>query len=416
MSNLRQRIPDVPDSRGMENALRRARQLADLRWTPVAPMPAIVSAGDEEKRIYKTFFRPWCPQTGANYSAARFDEKYVGSSISFETYMTALSNPNSVLYTRSLHGKALLTSAYYGTVCSQFASYMFDLPFHIDCQQWPFLNGIEQINPEPLENLRLCDILNERTKHTAVITGITRDEDGTVLDITVTDSTLPQVRTKTYLPLEFKNYWLKNNYEVLRYQKLDWVTYTPDPWVRLEGDPEAEPPVPNPVLMPDYGNKSNYLLGETVVISVFDPACGAVVLSGENGEDEVIPVPENRQIELHPGKIGFYQVRAVLATGKSEPVEFCVVDAAASTDNAMYREGETVRVSLSCASDDELLGWVVKTPGFAHVWGYPRDERGVIPGGGTVPPGEYLIIGLYKNAFGVYRTKPSPVFAVQKEA
>ena len=414
MTSLCQRVPDAPDSRGMENALRRAKQLAELRWVPVGRLPSIVSAANEEKNIYNVFFPAWCPQIGANYSAARFEEKYLGTNVSIETYMTALSNPNSVLYTRSLHGKARLSSAYYGTVCSQFASYVFDLPFHIDCQQWPFLDGIELIDPEPLEDLRLCDILNERTKHTAVITGITRDADGKVLDITVTDSTLPQIRSQTFLPIEFKNYWLKNNYEVLRYHKLDQVTYTPNPWIRLEGDPEVERPVPNHVLMLDYGNRSNYLLGETVAISVFDSACSEILLSDENGSSAVISVPENRQVELCPEKTGYYQVTALLENGKSEPVEFCIVDATVSTDKLLYTDLEPVHVSLSCASGDELLGWVVKTSEFAKVWGYPKDENGVIPDGGMLPPGKYLIIGLYKNTFGVYSTKTSAVFEVKK--
>ena len=210
------RIPDVPVFPGMANALRRARQLADLRWTPIRPFPAGMPEGAQPKpgqaKVYYPIFLPaWRPQTGANYSAARFDEKYIGFNVSLHTYMTALANPDSVLYTRSLHGKAPLSSAFYGTVCSEFVSYVLDLPFHIDCQQWPYLDGIEEINPLPLENLKLCDVLNEATRHTAIITGINRDAEGKVVDITVTESTLPHIQTRTFAPQEFVEYWLKKN-------------------------------------------------------------------------------------------------------------------------------------------------------------------------------------------------------------
>ena len=412
MASLCQKMPDTPESEGMKNALCRARQLAELRWTPVRPFPTIVSSGVPGTDASRVFAAAWRPRTGANYSAARFDEKYLGFNVSLDTYMTAMANPDSVLYTRNLHGRHRLCAAYYGTVCSQFVSYVMDLPFHIDCQQWPFLDGIEIIDPTPLENLRLCDILNERTRHTAVITGITRDAEGTVADITVTESTLPGIRTTTFLPREFVNYWLNNGYEVLRYHKVHQVTYTPSPWVHLEGDLELECPTPNAVLMPDYGDKANYLLGETVTLSVFDPVYTAVEICCR-GEKTVLPV-ENGKVLLTPEKIGYYQAAAVGEDKRSVPVEFCIVDAAVSTDKPVYTDKEPVCVSLSCASEDALLGWVVKTSEFAKVWGYPGDENGVVPNSGTLPPGRYLIIGLYKNAFGVYSTKPSPIFEVKK--
>lgn len=412
MSNVAVKIPDMPDSIGVENALRRARQLAELRWTPVDSFPIIVSSGIVGTDPGRFFFPAWKPRVGVNYSAARFDEKYVGFNISLDTYMTAVANPDSVLYTRNLHGRHRLCAAYYGTVCSQFASYVMDLPFHIDCQQWPYLEGIEIINPMPLENLRLCDILNERTRHTAVITGITRDAEGTIMDITVTESTLPHVQSKTFLPQEFVNYWLKNGYEVLRYHKFDRVTYTPSPWVHLEGDPDLEYPVPNAVLMPDYGDKANYMLGETVTLSVFDPAYTAVEISSCEGKTK-LPV-ENGKVSLSPEKTGYYQAAAVSEDGRSAPVDFCIVDAKVAIGKEEYSEEEMVRPTFSCAApEDELRGWVVKTDAYAKYWGYPVSSEGVIPSEATLPEGRYLVIGLYRNQYGIYSTPPC-FFAVKK--
>lgn len=406
------RIPDVPESEGMNNALRRAKQLAELRWTPVKAFPIIASPGVPGADTSRIFFPAWRPRSGVNYSAARFEEKYVGCNISLDTYMTAMANPDSVLYTRNLHGKHRLCAAYYGTVCSQFASYVFDLPFHIDCQQWPYLDGVEIIDPTPLENLRLCDILNERTRHTAVITDITRDADGRVLDITVTESTPPHVQSNTFLPQEFANYWLKNGYEVLRYHKLDRVTYTPTPWVHLEGDPDLEYPTPNTVLMPDYGDKANYLLGETVTLSVFDPAYTAVEIRCRE-EKKSLPV-ENGRVTLTLEKPGYYQAVAVSEDGRSAPVEFCIVDAKTTLGKTEYSEEEHIHPVFSCAApEDELRGWVVKTDAYAKYWGYPISDEGVVPAEATLTEGKYLIIGLYRNRYGVYSTPPC-FFTVKK--
>lgn len=406
------RIADTPTSTGMANALRRAKQLADLRWTPVRPLPAGIKAEKEgEKVFYPIFLPPWRPQTGANYSAARFDEKYIGFNVSLHTYMTALANPDSVLYTRSLHGKAPLSSAFYGTVCSEFVSYVMDLPFHIDCQQWPFLPGMEIIDPHPLEKLQLCDILNERTKHTAVITGITRDPDGYILDITVTESTLPHIQSRTFTPKEFEAYWLKDNYEILRYGKLSSVTYTPNPWVHLEGAPETEYPTVNEVILPDYGDRANYLLGECVTLSVFDESFTTVTLTLNDSPISTLPVV-NGKVSLTPDKLGFYRAIAVSAEKESAPAEFCVVEASVIPNKAEYTAGEPIQPTFSNPSGDELIGWVVKTPGLAKVWGYPAEENGHVPSSAVLEVGEYRIIALYRNVYGIYSSHPCDTFRV----
>ncbi len=129
--------------------------MCDFKWTPVRNLPTNYKDGSVKlAKFLQGHFPAWRPQTGLNYSAARFAEKYVGINVSFETYISALSNPDSVMYTRNLQGKHNLSSAYYGTVCSEFASYVFDLPFHIDCQQWSSLEDIEEIIPVPLEALQ----------------------------------------------------------------------------------------------------------------------------------------------------------------------------------------------------------------------------------------------------------------------
>ena len=55
-------IPDKPESVGMANALRRAKQLADLRGTPVRPFPAGMPEGIAPKpgmaKVYFPIFLP----------------------------------------------------------------------------------------------------------------------------------------------------------------------------------------------------------------------------------------------------------------------------------------------------------------------------------------------------------------------
>jgi hypothetical protein len=223
-----QLIYDKPASRGVENALKRARRLCQLRWTPIRPLPSALKgvAGTDQEYFYG-YFRPWMPQRGIPYSSCRTVEKYVGWNISAETFCTALQNPHSVVYTRQLKESAgNKANSYYGSVCSMFVSYALELPYRIVCKDWLALDSIHPVDSEQLENLRLGDILLDPKRHVALITGIARDEAGTVQRIEVSECTLPLTICTAFTPVEFCNYWLKNNYTVHRYDGIDNVTYT----------------------------------------------------------------------------------------------------------------------------------------------------------------------------------------------
>lgn len=403
---------DMPTNKGMQNALLRAAQLADIRWTPIKPFPIIFSSGNSPE-THKSFLKPFLPQTGLNYSAVGFtNEKHLGVNVSIETFMTALANPRSKLYTQPIFEKHRLSAAFYGTVCSEFASYVLGFPFQIDCGQLSVMEEMEHIDPNPLENLQLCDLLNEPKTHTAVITGIDRDKNGKVVSITVTESTPPQIRTKVFLPQEFVSYWLENEYEILRYKKLDKVTYTPTPWVYLEGDPELKRPVPNSVILPNCGDKANYRLGETVTLCVFDPKYTAIKLERNDSTVMTLPLDENADAVFCPDKPGYYRAFAISADGESQPAEFCVTEAAVTTDRAEYEAGEPVRMTFSCATSDELTGWMVKTAGHSKYRGCMRNEDGSLADTITLPAGDYYIIGHYRNHYGVYSATPSSIFHV----
>ena len=70
-----QLIYDKPASPGVANALKRARQLCEARWTPIRPLPSSLKgvAGTEQEYFYG-YFRPWMPQRTAA-------ERYRGSGI-----------------------------------------------------------------------------------------------------------------------------------------------------------------------------------------------------------------------------------------------------------------------------------------------------------------------------------------------
>ena len=405
-------IADQPQSEGAANVLKRAQQLSQLRWTPVRPFPAVFKSSAPEKPDYHNIYlSAWRPNTGVAYSSVRLHEKYVGYNVLTETYLSALANPNSCLYTKSLYGMGVRNCIpYYGTVCSEFVSYSFDLPLRTACARWPSMDGIEEIIPEPLEKLQLCDIVLNPKQHIMLVTGIERDGDGRIERIQISESTLPKIAVTWFTPKEFTEAFLKKEFNIYRYHKLDKVTYTPDPFVYVDGDPEVPAPKINDVLLPDLGNKANYLVSEPVELSVFDEAYTKVIVRAEDGGVCELPV-ENGLAVFAGGKPGFYTAAAVKDGKQSESVEFCITDAKVKTDRETYKVGETITVTGSCEAGDYAVGYMLKQLGapFGDRGQYLLKDGVCAPGTFTLAaPGEYAAVSFFRNRYGVYTSERLP--------
>lgn len=407
---------DIPSSKGVENALRRAKQLTEFSWTPVEKFPAGQHINTTEGRTRAEFFLPsWKPQKGINYSSPRKTEKYVGFNVSFETFASALANPRSVIYTRPQFGLGLSMWNYYGIVCSAFASYVLELPFRRTCRIWTNFADCIAVDSSNLENLQLCDILLDPSSHVAIITDIERDVDGKVYYITVSESTSPVCISTRFCVRDFKNYWLNNGYSVYRHCNIHSVSYTPSPYVPLEGDPSLQPHI-NTSLLPDFGDKANYMLGETVELDVLEDNWASVHITGP--EECILPV-EDAKVKFTPSRPGYYTACCVGDSGVSEPVTFCVTHLAFSCDKTVWKAGEPLTMTFrASAPEDQLLGWIIHNTEDGmfgtDYFSKAECEKGmaVIQGVGKassqenapLTPGEYYVFALAKNKFGVYKS------------
>ena len=408
---------DIPKSQGVANALKRAKQMVEFEWTPVKIIPAGNYFGELNggTRWGYVTMPPWRPQKGLIYSSARKSEGFIGYNVSFETFVIALANPNSVLYTRSEAEENRDMKSYYGVVCSLFASYVFNLPFRRPCSRWPSAHGITRIDLSALEELELCDIVLDPTLHIMVITDIQRDVNGKVHYISVSESTTPRCVENVYTPEQFRKCWLENGYSIFRNEKVHEVPYTPTPYVRLPGDPEISCPPVNSTLLPDRGNKANYELGDDVEFTVFEPQWTAVEISG--AESHVLTVQDGRA-SFRPQKPGFYSACGICGGEKSEPVELCVISLGLQLDKKVCSEGEKLQATLfPAAEEDELLGWIVnsKTDNYRQGKVFSEEQKTEKrflldtaekePVLDTLTPGEYYVFVLAKNKYGVYRSE-----------
>ena len=191
---------DQPKSEGIANALKRAEQMLSFSWTPIKPYPTghyLRNVRGESMRV-DDYMPAWKPQTGLPYSSVRIHEQYIGINASFETFVTALRNPDSVLYKKVQHGLGKGMSSYYGVVCSAFVSYAAGFPYRTACAQMARDPDMQLLDTSSsLNGLELCDIILNPKTHVAMIIGITRDENGNVVKIRTGESVMSLRRSRS---------------------------------------------------------------------------------------------------------------------------------------------------------------------------------------------------------------------------
>jgi hypothetical protein len=109
----------------------------------------------------ESYFIAMTVNRGLPYTEANEYSKFVGEQVSFRTFMTSLLNKRSVIYTEKIganaggsvqskygigyHGMYQASSAYYGTVCTGFTSYLIGLIKIVSSGVWGTVSGMEPI-------------------------------------------------------------------------------------------------------------------------------------------------------------------------------------------------------------------------------------------------------------------------------
>lgn len=248
------------DSLGRVNAVKKARQMTDLEFTPLKPI--LQRNGT---------FEPGITYKGLLYSSVTELSTFVGEEVSFHTFMTAMHNPKSKLYTvdiskppyHSKNGKA-----YYGTVCSTFVSYALGLYPRYFANDFPLLDFMEEVDITNPDIIEVADVL-WKNGHVAMITDVVRDNEGKLLKIEISESAGKGCR-RYYRNREKLVSLLGSTYKkILRYKELyKNLQYTPLPQFVAVLDEEPVSFQYNDDLCVDKGDKSCYLESEEVVVNV----------------------------------------------------------------------------------------------------------------------------------------------------
>ena len=313
-------------------AVDHARIMSQLNWKPVADGIPIRGRGE---------FKADTTYTGVLYSNGGWDGRMIGFDIYLKTFLAAVDNPLSVLYTIDLRGQRTNSAAFYGTVCSGYTSYALQLAMQIgsSCHGPHHREGIESAQPQSAQGTKVGDVLWFRG-HVEIVTQVTTTPDGTVTHVRVEDSWPPTTRTKNYTASGFDSYLAQRKATLYRITDHDawrgenraerflFPNYTMD----------AETATINRVLLLDLGDWVAYRKGHPVIFNIMDRdnrGVKALVIKYEGEPVEQIPLDGPGIVERTFTRSGDYTAHCIMKDGTSSQVcEFsvCKIDTNPVTD------------------------------------------------------------------------------------
>lgn len=309
-------IRDEADTDAQKWALARARQLTEFKFTPLKDIPTAISSKEhgvfEAGKEYKGF----------PYSSTEENDKFLCENVTFETYLSALSNPDSVLYTKDMYHSSN-ASTYYGIVCNSLVRYCFGIKNRCNTQNWLDIPGMNQVAPKKeftVDDLVLCDVLHaygEGSNHVAIITGILRDETGEIVKVEVSEAVRTTCRRRLFTVEDFYGRF-GERYKLCRYEYLDNIPKFDEEENKILFESGIEKKTP--VIAVDYGDKSNYFEGDTTVISTFAEGENIVEILRDGTLIEEIKVNGYEKLERNFEK-GYYVVKLA---NTEHYTEFCV--------------------------------------------------------------------------------------------
>lgn len=335
----------VPKSQGVQNVIDRAYQLTDIEWTTVAGMPGVAKIDGEFTVIT---YEPGVTYKGIPYSGTTSTDTYVGMNVSLETFLTALKNKNSVLYTENLFSTNNKAATYYGTVCSKFAQYALDITGSYNSQNMHNIPGVATIavaGNYTVDQIQIGDIVVNPTVHTTICTGILYDEDGNIAFVEISEAVLPRLRRLLWTPEEFYKHFA--SYMLCRYQNIDNVPAAPD---TLSGEETY-------ALMPRYGDKYNYKVSKTAgVVDILEKGYSKAVVLRDGAIISQIPLDDTTEtFQFDRSVPGYIEMYLEKADGtRSGSVYACVVKSSVKTiDYSEFASGK-ITVSFEGSSGTPL--------------------------------------------------------------
>ena len=383
------------ESQGVTNTVERAYQLADLEWTPQGGVvPGVVSKSGKFSVISH---EDGTTYQGVPYSGTTATDTYLGMNVSLVSFVSALKNPNSVLYTENLHSTNEKAASYYGTVCSKFVQYALDIPGSYNSQNVPKIPNVKTIagaGKYTADKIKVGDIVVDPDVHTTICTDILYDAEGNVAFVEISEAVLPRARRKLWSTEEFYEHF--KGYQLCRYTLIDDVPAAP------------EMPTGNETyaLMTRFGDQYNFIVSEEKgIVDILEAGYAkAVILRDGEKVSEIALSETTKTFEFDrtvPGKLEMYLEKADGA--KSGSIFAYVVKSSIVTTEGRQFPSGILTVSFEGSSGTPVY---VQVGGNQNVFCSIKDAKDnqakiIFPASG-MSINKTKIRVAYQNEYGIY--------------
>ena len=313
-----------------EQAVEYARIMSRVKWTPVAGGMPNRRGGHFEKGT---------EYTGVPYSSVKTVGRCIGFDIYLKTFLAAVENPHSVLYTENLSGKVSNAATYYGKVCSTFTSYALQcaLPYRSSHHDPEFRNGVVLVDPQSAQAAEPGDVIYTPPakvgggSHVELVTAVERSGES-VTAVRVEDSWPPTTRNLLRKASDFDSHISSRNRRLYRITDFDaWHEHNKaESFLFPNYDEDSATPAINRVLLLDRGDWVPYYRDQAVKFNVMDKdSQGVQSLVVKRGDTvvEQITLHGRGVIERLFSDCGDYTAQCVMSDGSlSQACEFSVCD------------------------------------------------------------------------------------------
>jgi hypothetical protein len=287
-------IRDVPKNITVLNGYKKAKQMLNVEWTPLE--------NNENYKIADRFgsgsYAANVKQKGVPYSAVLETNTYVPQDVSFYTFVSAVNNPYSLLYTENVagnHSSSAIGKTYHGIVptngqrgtymgssCSVLVNYCLGIRGVVGASaMYRDEENFVPVYDQSAQGVELMDVLLS-SGHGLIVTDVWRTKRGVVTRIKTIEE-VGNVVEKTFTAEQFNTYLQSGDgtgYKLTRYKYLyKNIHYTPSPVVAVTDEGEA--PV-NPVFNSDIcvfkGDRCSFAEGDVIRINFFDGTYTAMEL------------------------------------------------------------------------------------------------------------------------------------------
>lgn len=295
-------LHSTPDSFGALNAVKRARQLTDFKWSPAGDFArTFLYEGDTGEAATHVYYVGKFAK-GKEYCGVPYTARVrLGIEASFDAFATSVANENSVQIVGSILIGEQQTS-YYGVVCSDLVSYTMDIP-GTGTSKIPNVQGMTKIgslygaDKLALEQLKIADYLVKPSHHCCIISDIAY-ENGNVTYIEISESTRygnanpsitdgPNGGKCRRFALRAEDFYAFNSmYDVYRYGYIDKVKYIPSKYTPMVDELKPLAVIDYPCL-PYHGNYASYSTYGVPLVKILIAATGFNNLRVTNGDGVV---------------------------------------------------------------------------------------------------------------------------------